>query len=216
MRIIIACAGSQKKWNNYLGVRSHFAPVGPDREPLLHRTVRQLERYGDDISITCPVGFSELYAVDGAVTYEVEGTSEFDSTRFLWSNYEETVLLLGDVYFSDLALRKIFGLTGHNRYVAFGRHGSSNITGTPYGELFAHIWCPAQNHMLDRHLDNVARARETGILRPHGWMLLRSVQQTPMNRHAVKAPWFQEINDWTDDIDFPEDYQRHPATRDNL
>lgn len=219
MRVIIACAGSQVKWNNYLGMPSHFAPVrisedSEEREPLLHRTLRQVARYttAGEVALTAPAGDGR-YWLGGATVYTGEGKSEFDSTRKLWSRTERTVLLLGDVYFSDLAMRKILTPTMGREYRAFGRHGASNITHTPYGELFAHSWWPEQIHEIEGHLEHVEQVRAQGILRPHGWMLLRSFQGDPLNRHIVKARYFTQINDWTDDIDYPEDFERHPATK---
>jgi len=124
--------------------------------------------------------------------------------------------MLGDVYFSDLALRKMFALGAQRRYIAFGRYSASRVTGCKWGELFAHSFWPNQFDMLDHNLQIVSQAKNRGINRPTGWMLLRSIQGTPMGRHIVKQQWFHEINDWTDDIDFPDDYANHPATRYNL
>lgn len=218
MRVIIACAGPQVKWGNHLGAPSHFAPVriredGEEREPLLHRTLRQLARYTQegDVFITCPPGDSRYY-LGGARVYQTTGNSEFSSTRFLWSLDERTILLLGDVYFSDLAIRKIFGFR-EECYMSFGRYSGSNTTHTPYGELFAHSWWPSQHGSIDAHLQKVEQARAQGIKRPHGWMLLRSLESVPLNRHVVKPDWFTQIDDWTDDIDYPEDFERHPATK---
>jgi hypothetical protein len=120
--------------------------------------------------------------------------------------------LLGDVYFSDLALRKIFGFPNRD-YMAFGRYGGSNVTNTPYGELFAHSWWPEQVPEIEDHLEHVDQARAQGITRPHGWMLLRSFEGVPLQKHIVSPRYFTQINDWTDDIDFPDDFERHPATK---
>jgi hypothetical protein len=145
--------------------------------------------------------------------YQGFGDSEFSSTRFLWSLDERTVLLLGDVYFSDLAMRKIMTSIPSREYRAFGRYGPSNVTNTPYGELFAHSWFPEHHAEIEDHLERVTEARTKGITRPHGWMLLRSFQGVPLDKHIVKSDYFTQINDWTDDIDFPDDFERHPATK---
>src|SRR3546814_4006130 len=69
---------------------------------------------------------------------------------------------------------------------------------------------------MDAYLRNVHKLRAAGtVTRPPGWMLLRSWQRTPIARHKVLPSHFIEINDETDDIDFPVDYERHPATRSN-
>lgn len=219
MRVIIACAGPQVKWGSYLGVPSHFAPVrvsedSEEREPLIARTLRQVAKHvtSEEVVLTCPEGDGR-YWLGGVTSYGVTGRSEFDSTRQFWSKDERTVLLLGDVYFSDLAIRKILTPTTGHVYKAFGRFGASNVTGTPYGELFAHSWWPEQIPEVDGHLAHVEQARAQGIMRPHGWMLLRSFQGGALNRHIVKSEFFTQIHDWTDDIDYPEDFDRHPATR---
>src|SRR4051812_44355501 len=143
MRVIVACAGPQAKWGNYLGVRSHFAPVAAPRhegywyEPLIERTLRQIRKYEkNDVHVTAPVGEGEHYQFETATTHEVAGENEFTSTRELWNPTGRTVLLLGDVYFSDLAMKKIFGYK-LRKYRCFGRSNRSSITGTPYGEIFA-------------------------------------------------------------------------------
>lgn len=217
MRVIVACAGSQKKWGNYLGVPSHFAPVRTGRheqnrrEPLLLRTLHQLQKYATDVHLTAPPD-DERYQLPGVTVHTVDGESEFHSTRHLWAEDDRTVLLLGDVYFSDLGIRRIMNFP-YREYRAFGRPGASRVTGTPYGEIFANSWWPEQHADIDSHLKRVEVGRQQGILRPHGWMLLRSFEGVKLNRHIVDRKFFEVIDDWTDDIDFPEDFERHPATK---
>jgi hypothetical protein len=120
------------------------------------------------------------------------------------------VLLLGDVYFTDEAILTI-GTASPTAYRCFGRYRPSRITGTPYGEIFAASWGPQRHALMDRYVDEVERLREDGeCLRPPGWVLLRLWQGTPVNRHLVRPPIWTEIDDLTDDIDFPADHQRHP------
>lgn len=204
MRIIIACAGPQTKWNGHLGVPSHLVPV--DGEPLLHRTVRQARSLTGDVIVTAPPGDGR-YAVPGAGLCPTDpAANEYAACRPLWIEDGRTVLMLGDVYFTDAAIRTI-GAWGRRDYRVFGRRGASRITGTPYGEIFAASWWPGQHALLDEHL-----ARIDGMSKA-GWRLLRLMQGTPLNRHVVRSRWFTTIDDATDDIDFPADYERHPATR---
>ncbi len=104
---------------------------------------------------------------------------------------------------------------GDRDYRVFGRFGPSRITGTPYGEIFAASFWPAQHEALDRHLDIVHRTRAAGtVTRPPGWMLLRSWQGTPLGKHRVRKPWFVELPaDETDDLDRDDDLRRHPVFR---
>lgn len=204
MRVIIACAGGQAKWGDHLGVPSHLVPVGG--EPLLHRTIRQARAITSDVHVTSPA--DDRYSVLGVSRHirGLEHPNEYVSTRDLWDPAGRTVLLLGDVYFTDQAIARIANRL-EREYRVFGRRGGSRITGTPWGEIFAASWWPEQHEMLDAYLADIGDRNKAG------WRLLRAVQGTHTDRHTVLRPWFVKIDDATDDFDFPDDYSRHPATR---
>lgn len=216
MRVILAASGSQLKWDRHLGVSSHFAPLTRHGgQPLIMRTIEQLQRYGHEVHVTIPG--DPAYQVLPATKHLIQGhrPSEYAACRHLWDPSGRTILLLGDVYFSDQSLDRIM-LFAKRQYMVFGRFGPSRITGTPYGEIFAASWWGEHHMQMDEHLATVHKLRAEGtITRPPGWMLLRAWQRTPLNRHKVQRKFFMEINDETDDIDFPADYARHPATRSN-
>jgi hypothetical protein len=208
-RVIIACAGGPGKWGNYLGVPRHLAPM--DGEPLLHRTVRQLLAYPVDIHVTAPE--PERYLIPGTSLHVVTrpAPNEYVSSRHLWCRDGRTVLLLGDVYFTDDAIATILGYDGP-LWRLFGRAGPSAVTGSPWGEVFGSSWLPRHHAMLDEHLQQVALAFAYGHSRRFtAWEVLRSVQRTPLNQHMVNPTWFGEIDDATDDLDTPADFDRHPA-----
>jgi hypothetical protein len=213
MRVIIACAGRvpDDKWGDHLGVPKHLAPVGG--EPLLHRTVRQALAHTGEVFITAPVD-DPRYVVDGGRTvHPGAAPSEYGASRTWWALWGRTVLLLGDVYFTDDAIDTVMQ-TADPEYRVFGRYGASRVTGTPYGEIFAVSWWRHHHELLDRHLALVHAARAAGtVTRPPGWMLLRSIQGTPLHRHRVVRPPFVDVDDATDDFDTPADYDRHPAVR---
>jgi hypothetical protein len=214
MKVIIAASGSQHKWSGHLGVPSHFAPLTRhDGKPLILRTAERVMRYTQDVHILTPP--NPLYATLPGTKHivQTERPSEYAASRELWEPEGRTVLLLGDVYFSDLAMERIMRYR-KRQYMVFGRKGPSRITGTPYGEIFAASWYGEHNMQMDAHLETVHKLRAEGtITRPPGWMLLRAWQGTPLDKHRVLSKHFMNINDWTDDIDFPVDYERHPATR---
>ncbi len=189
-------------------------PVPPDGTPLLRRTVKQVREWTDDVHITGPDG-DPRYKIPGTVHHvrSPDEPSEYASTRDLWSPMGKTCLLLGDVFWSDAALRTVMLCTDRD-FRVFGRFGPSKVTGTPYGEIFGCSFWPEQHDALDRHLDVVHKTRAAGtVTRPPGWMLLRSWLGIPLNRHRVRRPTWVEIgaDDMTDDLDSPEDHQRHPA-----
>lgn len=209
MRVLIAAAGSQHKWGGHLGVVSHLVP---DRhgEPILARTIRQVSALTGDVHLVCPD--DPCYDLPGVTRHVVgpEG-NEYTASRPWWNTQGRTVLLLGDVWFTDAAIAAVAG-GSPTAYRAFGRFGASRHTGTPYGEIFAISWGAQRHAQMDAHLVEVARLRESGqCLRPPGWVLLRLWQGTPVGRHAVRAPYFVTVDDLTDDIDYPADYGRHPA-----
>lgn len=227
MRIIIAAAGTNAKWDNHLGVRSHFVPVRKDvrrraseTEPLLERTLRQVHKRCSDIWIVAPADAPEEYAKVaekfGARIYLAppDTRNEFESSRGIWGPEGINYLLLGDVYFTDEAIKTILQ-TEDDSFLFFGRRAPSRITGTRYGEIFANSWGAHRNVKMEFLTQQVRERQDSGEANPnkHGWTMLRMLQGTPLRSHQVAKPWWVEINDATDDIDFPDDYKRHPATK---
>ncbi|MBY8342009.1 hypothetical protein LXH13_06170 [Streptomyces spinosirectus] len=232
MRVIVAAAGSQKKWGGHLGVRSHFAPVRSVLEgdepavPLLERTLTQLAAYTSDVWLTVPADepgpYEALAAAHGARTHQADAAArnEFESSRPVWRPDTVNVLLLGDVWFTDRALDTILTAaavtsTDDDGFRFFGREHASTVTGTPWGEIFANSWRGRNNDRMSALTDATRREQDAGRADPtkHGWTILRMLQGTPLRQHEVRPPWWVEIDDATDDLDFPDDYRRHPATR---
>ncbi|MEI5520667.1 hypothetical protein WB388_08635 [Streptomyces brasiliscabiei] len=223
MRVIVAAAGPQAKWGGHLGVRSHFAPVrgrldGGPVLPLLELTLSHLSALTADVWLTVPPEEPEPYealaAVYGVRVHRaVQGSrSEFESSMPVWGDTGRTVLLLGDVWFTDAALAAILTDPADGVRV-FGRAGPSRVTGTPYGEIFAVSWPGSADRRMRELAAEIGAGQAAGCSVRPGWVLLRTLQGTPLHEHTVCAPWWVEIDDATDDIDFPEDFQRHPATR---
>lgn len=210
-RYIVCCGGSQTKWKNHLGVPSHLVP-DLSGEPILHRTVRLLRERGvGDIVVMGPSEDSR-YRIEGT-RFEKgrpESMNEFWASRHLWDSGSQTVLVLGDVWFTEYAMDVI--TSGFEGLRFYGRRGANHLTGTPWGELFASSFWPEDQDLLDFHMSSSYRLFQSGRAKRHiGWEILRSVQgQTNLSEHKVNSRWFVEINDLTDDLDFPIDYQRHP------
>ena len=214
MRVIIAAAGEGTRWAEYLGVPKHLAATAAG-EVLLARTVAQARQVSDDVHVITPadVRYELPPRRSRKVTWHELPAhhNEYEHTRHLWSDTDRTLLLLGDVYFTDAAMATV-AAGSLSAYRVFGRYRASKVTGTPYGEIFAASWGPARTAQMDAHLAEVRRLRESGeCLRPPGWVLLRLWQGTPVRRHLVTRPIWVEIDDWTDDLDTPADYHRHPA-----
>ena len=215
MRVIIACAGEAKRWGEYLGVPKHLAATA-DGEILLERTISQALALSSDVHVQTPDDDRYADHIDPRAVRHVRepdasGGGEYSATRELWSADTRTVLLLGDVYFTDAAIATV-GAGSPTAYRVFGRYRASKQTGTPYGEIFAASWGVERLPQMDIHLAEVERLRAAGVSnRPPGWLLLRLWQGTPVGKHVVKRPIWVEVDDWTDDLDVPADYDRHPA-----
>lgn len=212
-RAVIAAAGGPGRWWT-ADLPRHLIPVPPDGTPLLARTIAQVRRYTADVHVTVPPA-DWRFRLSGATLHErgEDFPSEFASTRTVWSGTDRTVLLLGDVYWTEKALSRVMGCRDRD-FRVFGRRGPSRHTGTPYGEIFAVSWWPAQVARLDRLLRVVHDTRAAGtVTRPPGWMLLRAWQGTPLGKHRTLAPWWVQVDDLTDDIDRPDDLARHPVFR---
>lgn len=215
MRIIIAAATWKSSWGSYLEVPPHLAPVHGG--PLLAQTVRQALAHSTNVLVTIPDDERYAAAAEGATVHVRTGSylSEYDSTRDLWSESGRTVLLYGDVYWTDAAIDTVAAYE-LRQYRCFGRFGPSRITRCSYGEVFGASWWPEQHEQMDKYLGDIEVIRERGeITRPTAWMLLRAWQGTPLDEHEVDTDWFAEINDYTEDFDYPRDYERHPVVRED-
>lgn len=209
-RAIIIAAGEATRWNNYLGVAKHFIEI--DGEKLIHRTVRLLKENGvDDIHI---VANTNDYSINGANLYKPkhtkrnDGVDKFLNSQDLWLDNGRTIVLYGDVYFTDEAMKTICEYN-HRDWTLFARPYGSNVTGTPWGECFAQTFY--EDH-IPEHLRNLEKAvnlyQQKKIMKPSGWQHYRFMIGVP--DHLVDRHWYGDrmirIDDETDDFDTKEDY----------
>lgn len=186
----------------------HFVQV--DGEPILERTVRLSRKYTDDIFV---VAKDQSYDVEGAKLFfpkldqSNEDADKFLSSKDLWNSSGRTIVMYGDVFFTEEAMETIFRYK-KREWALFARENGSDITGTPWGECFAQSFYP--EHMPEHlsSLNRIAYERREGIInRCGGWEHYRAMVSVPLNEHKINGH-FIEINDFTDDFDYPEDYDR--------
>ena len=211
-RAIIICAGEASRWGNHLDTPKHLIEIEGER--ILNRTVRLLNERGiKDVHVVVKEQ-DDRYSIEGSrlaiVKPDYEKNADADkflSSQDLWNTNGRTIVLYGDVYFSDQAMNTI---CNHNKseWTLFCRPGPSKITGTPWGECFAQSFI---NRDIYRHrtaLERIARLYKEGILkRCGGWEHYRAMVNRPdeaMRAHAMTTN-FVEIDDWTDDFDYPKD-----------
>lgn len=224
-RCIVLCAGDERRWNRWGGCsRKHFLEI--DDEAVLTRTLRLLSERPDradlELFVVVRAGDEDLYdpyIPVGTRVFPVEppgpGHTEaykYLSSRPLWNLEGRTVVLLGDVWYSEAALAEILD-AGKPDWTAFGRANASVFTRKPHGEVFAMaFWSPEEHgRTLDR-LDMLYRSG--GCRRPAaGWAHYRLMIGENPETHGV-GERFVEIDDFTEDFDSGHDVEAWSEARD--
>jgi len=215
MRAIIIAAGEGSRWGEYLGIPKHLAEV--EGEPVLYRTVRLLKQNGvSEIIIVGPMDLR--YKLDDVNLFvpvkhpEYADADKFLSSEILWNTNGRTITLFGDVFFSEEAITKIISCN-RETWTVFGRQFGSFFTGTKYGEIFAHSFFPkdiAKHKECLEILVNAVKSKDAK--KGSGWehyKVMQGVRGRDIRRSKIMIDDnFIEINDWTEDFDFPEDYDR--------
>ena len=189
MRYIIMCAGNGTRWNNYLGVPKHLIEI--NGETLLGRTTRLLKENGiNDYIITTEC---KNYRQYGDIMPQSYHDCEID--RFEETNDKEICYLYGDVYYTKEAIKTIIN-TPAKDVLFFGSDC----------EIFAIK--VIDKKLFFTHKSKVKTLYENDIIhRCIGWEIYRSIHGIPFEEHMITDRYI-EILDGTDDIDFPEDYEK--------
>ena len=217
MRILILCAGEGSRWNNYTGVPKHRVVV--EGEVLIERTVRQFLKYTDDIVV---VANDDSYIIPGTTCYIAkknennEGMDKFLSSQEQWSD-TKTIIVYGDVYFTDEAVELI--ATNDRQWCFFLRKDASEITGKGWREIFGLSFNASFNQELLKNLNDLRPIYKD--LKPkfwaEGWTLLahllkaNKIIEIFQHRHS-----YVEIDDWTEDFDYPADLDTWQSLRSEI
>jgi len=203
-RVIIIAAGPGDRWQNHRGTPKHLAKV--ENEVLIERTAKQFLKYTDDVIV---VGNSEDYFVEGASLYIVKvhntnwrDAGKFMSSKHLWINDGRTVLVFGDVWFSTDAVKKI--MTDKDSLKFYLRSKASTVHRCDHPEIFG----LAFDRTRFKEMSDTLLGLATGIdnQRQAGWNLYRRVIGPALNG-MFSNQYFAEIDDWTQDFDFPQDLE---------
>ena len=203
---IVLAAGEGKRWNNYTDVSKHLLEI--DGESLIQRTTRQISAYADK---TFVVGTDDSYKTEFSELFIPEKKKsplemhKFSSSEELWS--ERTVLLFGDVYYTDEAISTIVQDT--KDFTFFLRSGPSSFTQKPYGEIYAFSFLDSIHRKLKESIDILLIQHD--IYSAGGWSLMRHLlgisHRSRTKDHLTKGHYI-EIDDWTEDFDHPIDLDR--------
>lgn len=215
MIALILCNGPEDKWGQ--DTPRHFVEV--DGERLIDRTVRQFGAHGDVV-----VSGPDLrYKIPGAALYVPKAEPEnldadiLLSTRHLWSAQDRTLVILGDTWFSDAAIESILArsspewFTGREWFYV-GRENGSRYSGTDYGELFGLSFWPEHQEQLLNAMYEVLRLQQAGFWRGGLWEHYRVLRGIDPMEHRIDGH-FLEIDDQTDDFDFPDRFEEWVRNR---
>lgn len=213
MRIIVIAAGEGSRWANYGGVPKHLVEIHGER--LIDRTARLFAEHGD----VHVVARDERYATAHSTLYRPRlddrnfGADKFVSSRELWSRDERTLVVYGDVFFTESAVARIVSWP-HESWYLFARPGHSSVYGGDRGECFAQSFYPRDipDHLAAlREIIRARRRRHIGEI--GGWTHYRAMEGFFLDTHTI-GPRLVQIDDATDDIDYPDDYDRIRAVVD--
>jgi hypothetical protein len=199
MRVIIAAAGEGERWQNFRNTPKHLLNI--EGEVLLNRTYKQFKQYCNDIVI---IAKDNAYAIDGATLKKpLEGDwmdfGKIYSSNYLWSN-ERTIIVFGDVYFTDKAVEKI--VSNQDDYKFFMRKGPSKYTGKGHKEIFAFAFNGGMNEKIKQYIQELITIKQGGA---GAWRLYLHMHNIKRPADYFKSSGYIEINDWTDDFDYPAD-----------
>lgn len=188
MKIFILCAGTTQRW---CGAVKQLAIIRG--EPLLSRTLQMLEGRDYTILTKHPAIFKAYGSCNCMEpTDNTKLLSTVVSTFECWQDYEEICFLMGDVVFTDNALEII--LSPNNKSFQF------------YGSLEEHFAFRFTKEMYARVKDaceSIIASTRKGTT----WELYRYLVGIPLYRDWTDR-WFRTlILDWTDDIDYPGEYE---------
>lgn len=210
VRTLILAAGDGTRWDLHTGVPKHLVDV--EGETLLYRTVRQFAELGD-VEIVAPADHRYVHPrarTSPARLDPANGDADrFASSLHRWDSAATMVLVFGDVWYSAAAVSATANLARGDLWSWVARFGPSPLTGKANGEGFAFVVPP--------YFHEVFRAALWALIalpdaRKLGWDLYRLLDGLPPGEHR-QGPHLTEVDDWTDDFDFPHDFDTWVANR---
>lgn len=214
IRTLILAAGPGTRWRLHTGVPKHLVEV--EGETLLHRTVEQFAELGE-VEIVAPADHRYTHPrarTSPARLNPANGDADrFASSRHRWHPEATMVLAFGDVWYSHETVEKIkAAASGPAGWSWVARLDGSTLTGKPNGEGFAFVVRPDAHAAFLDALDRLIAGRYPRKL---GWDLYRILAGIPTTEHR-RGPGLVDVDDWTDDFDFPHDLdnwleRRHQA-----
>ena len=209
-KIVILAGGDSERF----GGPKHLSEILG--EPLLKRTLRLLiELCSHEITVVTPPNLLAAYSVieNEQITYlERSGPclQKLVQIEPLLVGADHYSVLLGDVFFTRQALNSIIA-NDSKEVVFYCRYGPSLVSERNWGEIFGLSF---SNSLKDELIEAARMAhaffRHGLVSRDAIWEVAKLYGGVPINllqTHPKLESYF-EINDHTDDVDYPEDVAR--------
>ncbi len=196
MKIYILAQGKGSRWEgeNLPSEYKQLMPMG-NGELLVHRTIRQIADAPNGVTLIAPGDFL-LYNIPKWVDFRsfheptgciLEGICR---TKKEWEGHRVT-FLLGDVVYSNRMMQEIF--SNNDTVSFFGREGANVFIGKEAKEIFAFSF--NENHVIQQALWEDMRD-----------MWFHKQIQAKLWHFCDRGELHTLDNDYTDDIDGPEEY----------
>jgi choline kinase len=209
-KIVILAGGESERF----GGPKHLSEILG--EPIIKRTLRLLlELCSHEITVVTPPSLSTAYAVieSKQIKYlERSGPclQKLVQIEPLLVSADHYIVLLGDVFFTRRALKSI--IENEARQVVFYcRYGPSLINKKNWGEIFGLSFSHSLRDELIEAAGMVNAFFRQGLIpRDAIWEVAKLLGGVPINflRTHPRLDSYFEINDHTDDVDFPEDVDK--------
>ncbi len=217
-KVIIVVGGKQERWGNYLGISKHNVEV--NGETLVKRMVRLFKSFGiKDITL---VGQDpEPYQIEGTKFYKGKvfkpsgDANKYLDSQDIWNKNGRTLIVHGDVYFTDKAIYKL--VFDQNRDWMVIARPTEGILGKKYGEAMGLSFYPHEAYKIKesgaRSIDLFNRQIANGASTAHLYRCLIGLPDELIN-NPLWGDHVLAINDLTDDFDIKEDFHRFFSKKD--
>ena len=193
MKVFIMAQGKGSRWDHDVPTISNYKQLLEIRpgERIIQRTIRQFSKYNPIVIANGDFAdhvlmMRSLHEPTGSINEGILSLYED------WNNVGYTTILLGDVVFSNDAVRKIINC--EHDFTIFCRDGANKVTGKDAREIFALKF----NHLRISWIMKLLMTLKAEQA-PKLWNMWEKVQN-------MRPSPIEIIDDYTDDIDSVEEY----------
>lgn len=205
MKYILMCGGTYQKWST---PRQLLEING---EKIIERTIRLLRENGiEDIAISSNLPGFDVFGVpvlNHQNSYYAREYNDFDGywCDAFYQTYDPVCYIFGDVVFSEDAIKTIVNTdTDDIEFFASAPPFDSRYF-KEWAEPFALKVVDTDHFQLAININKKLADNDCFDRKPIMWELWQVIKSTPLN--VIDYTNYTVINDWTSDIDEPEDVE---------